>query len=132
MICERKHQWIGAFRALMSQGENVHISSLRLASRTHPAGQPASDLEASIRLRAGARAFEGKLFNIVSSELSHPDVIDVLARGNSVVHRKYRRGLPQRASMILASRRCADQRCVIRDEEGIVYGEIDVAKCVSA
>ncbi|PWK34277.1 carbon-nitrogen hydrolase family protein [Cupriavidus plantarum] len=127
LICGENTNALARF-ALMSQGENVHISSFSPRFPTHPAGQPAYDLEASIRLRAGAHAFEGKLFNIVSSSFLQPDVIDMLSRGNTAVHRNIDEA-SRSVSMILGPDGAPISE-VIRDGEGIAYAEIDVAKCV--
>ncbi len=127
LICGENTNSLARF-ALMSQGENVHISSFSPRFPTHPAGEPAYDLEASIRLRAGAHAFEGKLFNIVSSSFLQPDVISMLARDNPTVHRNIDEA-SRSVSMILGPDGAPISE-VIRDEEGIVYGNIDIARCV--
>lgn len=127
LICGENTNSLARF-ALMSQGENVHISSFSPRFPTHPAGVPAYDLEASIRLRAGAHAFEGKLFNIVSSSYLQPDVIDMLSHGNADVHRNIDEA-SRSVSMILGPDGAPISE-VIRDEEGIVYADIDIAKCV--
>lgn len=127
LICGENTNALARF-ALMSQGENVHISSFSPRFPTHPAGQPAYDLEASIRLRAGAHAFEGKLFNIVSSSFLQPDVIDMLSRGNPTVHRNIDEA-SRSVSMILGPDGAPISE-VIRDEEGIAYADIDIGKSV--
>ncbi len=127
LICGENTNSLARF-ALMSQGENVHISSFSPRFPTHPAGQPAYDLEASIKLRAGAHAFEAKLFNIVSSSYLQPETIDMLARGNPSVHRTIDEA-SRSVSMILGPDG-APISDVIRDDEGIAYADIDIAKCV--
>ncbi|HEY0201817.1 MAG TPA: carbon-nitrogen hydrolase family protein [Burkholderiaceae bacterium] len=127
LICGENTNSLARF-ALMSQGENVHISSFSPRFPTHPAGIPAYDLEASIRLRAGAHAFEGKLFNIVSSSYLQPAVIDMLSRGNPQVYRNIDEA-SRSVSMILGPDGAPISE-VIRDEEGIAYATIDIAKCV--
>ncbi|NSY62247.1 carbon-nitrogen hydrolase family protein [Rhizobium rhizogenes] len=127
LICGENTNSLARF-ALMSQGENVHISSFSPRFPTHPLGQSAYDLEASIRLRAGAHAFEAKLFNIVSSSFLQPDVIEMLSRGNKTVHDTIDQA-SRSVSMILGPDG-APISDVIRDSEGIAYADIDIAKCV--
>lgn len=127
LICGENTNSLARF-ALMAQGENVHISSFSPRFPTHPAGEPAYDLEASIRLRAGAHSFEGKLFNIVSSSFLQDDVIDMLSRDNPVVRRNIDEA-SRSVSMILGPDG-APISDVLRDGEGIAYAQVDVAKCV--
>ncbi|MDF3133555.1 carbon-nitrogen hydrolase family protein [Pseudomonas extremaustralis] len=114
--------------SLLAQGENVHISSFSPRWPTHPLGEAGYDLEASIRLRAGAHAFEGKLFNIVSSGFLPPEAIEMVCRDNPQVRRLLEES-PKSVSMILGPDGTAISE-TLRDEEGIVYGDIDLARCV--
>lgn len=127
LICGENTNALARF-ALLSQGENVHISSFSPRFPTHPAGEPAYDLEASIRLRAGAHAFEGKLFNIVSSGFLPPHVIDMISRGDERV-RQIIDEASKSVSMILGPDGTPISE-VLRDEEGIAYADIDIARCV--
>ena len=127
LVCGENTNALARF-ALLAQGENVHISSFSPRWPTHPPGEGGYDLEAAIRLRAGAHAFEGKLFNIVASGFLPPDAIDTISRGNGRV-RDLLEQSPKSVSMILGP----DGQPVsdtLRDEEGIVHAEIDLAKCV--
>ncbi|SEJ48865.1 MULTISPECIES: carbon-nitrogen hydrolase family protein [unclassified Variovorax] len=114
--------------SLLAQGENVHISSFSPRWPTHPPGEAAYDLEASIKLRAGAHAFEGKLFNIVASGFLPPAAIDMVARDN-LRARQLMEEASKSVSMILGPSGMPISE-VIRDGEGIAYAEIDLAKCV--
>lgn len=114
--------------SLLAQGENVHISSFSPRWPTHPPGEAAYDLEASIKLRAGAHAFEGKLFNIVSSGFLPPEAIDLVARDNPRA-RQLMEEASKSVSMILGPSGMPISE-VIRDGEGIAYADIDLAKCV--
>ncbi|HEY0233552.1 MAG TPA: carbon-nitrogen hydrolase family protein, partial [Afipia sp.] len=109
-------------------GENVHISSFSPRWPTHPPGEAAYDLEAAIRLRAGAHAFEGKLFNIVASGFLPPAAIDMISRDNTRV-----RQLLEEASKSVSTifgPGGAPICDVLKEEEGIVYADIDLASCV--
>ncbi len=68
--------------ALIAQGEQVHVASYSPRWPTHPVGDAGSyDLEAAIRIRSGAHAFEGKLFNVVSSGFLSDAAADIVCRG---------------------------------------------------
>ncbi|WP_158934764.1 carbon-nitrogen hydrolase family protein [Burkholderia sp. S171] len=127
LVCGENTNSLARF-ALLAQGENVHISSFSPRWPTHPPGEAAYDLEAAIRLRAGAHSFEGKLFNIVASGFLPPEAIDLISRDNSRA-RQLLEESPKSVSMIFGP----DGRVIsdtLRDEEGIVYADIDLAKCV--
>lgn len=114
---------------LMAQGEQVHISTYPPVWPTRPPHEGENyDLEQAIRIRAGAHAFEAKAFNIVAS--SHYDsrmraamaplgrevlaVLDESPKGVSMV-------IDPTGTVISA---------VQSGTEGIVYADIDVARCV--
>lgn len=127
LVCGENTNSLARF-ALLAQGENVHISSFSPRWPTHPPGEASYDLEAAIRLRAGAHSFEGKVFNIVASGFLSPESIDLIARDNSRA-RQLLEESPKSVSMIFGP----DGRVIsdtLRDEEGIVYADIDLAKCI--
>src|SRR5215472_9354511 len=67
LICGENTNPLARF-AHMADGEQVHISSYPPVWPTHSsAGTGNYDLAHAIRLRAGAHAFEGKVFNVVAS-----------------------------------------------------------------
>src|SRR5262249_21435671 len=67
LICGENTNPLARF-ALMAEGEQVHISSYPPVWPTRPPEGPGNyDLAQAIRIRAGAHAFEGKVFNIVAS-----------------------------------------------------------------
>ena len=115
--------------ALMAQGEQVHMSSYPPIWPTRPANQKgAYDLRRAIEIRAGSHAFEAKVFNVVASaavdgsmreRLAHLDrmALDTLAAA------------PRAVSMIIdpSGDVISD---VLAEDEGIVYAEIDIARCV--
>jgi len=127
LVCGENTNALARF-SLIAQGENVHISSFSPRWPTHPLGEGGYDLEAAIRLRAGAHSFEGKLFNVVASGFLPPEAIDMVSRGNKGV-RDLLEQSPKSVSMILGPDG-APISDTIRDEEGIVYADIDLAKCV--
>ncbi|MDE2167453.1 MAG: carbon-nitrogen hydrolase family protein [Alphaproteobacteria bacterium] len=114
---------------LMAQGEQVHVSTYPPVWPTRPASDGENyDLAQAIRIRAGAHAFEAKAFNIVASAPYDATmraamaplgkealaVLDASPKGVSMV-------IDPTGSVIGA---------VQSDREGLVYADIDVARCV--
>ena len=76
--------------ALMAQGEQVHMSSYPPVWPTRPVTEKGGyDLRRAIEIRAGAHAFEAKVFNIVASGAIDLSMRDVLARAST--SRRWRR-----------------------------------------
>ncbi len=127
LVCGENTNALARF-TLLAQGENVHISSFSPRWPTHPPGEAAYDLEAAIRLRAGAHAFEGKLFNIVASGFLPPVAIDLISRDNTRA-RQLLEEASKSVSMIIGPDGQPMGK-TLKEEEGIIYGEIDLARCV--
>jgi aliphatic nitrilase len=67
LICGENTNPLARF-TLMAEGEQVHISSYPPVWPTRPPDGPGNyDLAQAIRIRAGAHAFEAKVFNVVAS-----------------------------------------------------------------
>ncbi len=115
--------------ALIAQGEQVHISSYPPIWPTRPPGEAgAYDIESAIRIRAGAHSFEGKVFNIVASAFFDPATRDAVAAGDPKVA-AILDNTPRSISIILGPDGTPVSE-VRRDEEGILYADIDVGLCV--
>ena len=115
--------------ALIAQGEQVHISSYPPIWPTRPPGEAgAYDIESAIRIRAGAHSFEGKVFNIVASAFWDKNTRDAIAQGDARVA-AILDNTPRSVSIILGPDGLPVSD-IKRDEEGILYADIDVAKCV--
>ncbi|EPL6457057.1 nitrilase-related carbon-nitrogen hydrolase, partial [Providencia rettgeri] len=110
--------------ALLAQGELVHIASYIAL----PVAPKDYDMAEAIRLRASAHCFEGKVFTIVSCSTvseeiieamsaSHPEARELLARPNSAF-----------SGIIGPDGRVVGEPLI--DKEGIVYGEIDLNRCI--
>jgi nitrilase len=127
LVCGENTNALARF-SLLAQGENVHISSFSPRWPTHPLGEGGYDLEAAIRLRAGAHAFEGKLFNLVASGFLPNEAIEMVSRGNKDV-RDLLEQSPKSVSMILGPDGQPVSE-VIREDEGIAYADLDLTKCV--
>lgn len=128
LICGENTNPLSRF-TLMAEGEQVHISSYPPFWPTRPPSENrAYDLRRAIEIRAGAHAFEAKVFNIVSSGFADDGLKDAVCRGDSAL-RDIIEASPQSVSMILDPTG-SPVTVPLADSEGIVYGEIDTALSV--
>ena len=110
--------------ALLAQGELVHVASF-IGLPVTPADY---DMAEAIRVRATAHSFEGKVFTIVSCSTVSEEIVELMSTA-----------LPS-ARKLFDRRNCAfsgfigpDGRVIgepLIDDEGIVYAEIDLARCI--
>lgn len=115
---------------LMAQGEQLHISTYPPVWPTRPAGEPGGyDLEQAIRIRAGAHAFEAKVFNVVASACVDETMRRQLERvlGSSVLATID--NTPQAVSMVIGPAGLPVSE-VVSGEERLLYAEIDLSQCV--
>jgi aliphatic nitrilase len=129
LICGENTNPLARF-ALMAEGEQVHISSYPPVWPTRPPGGSGNyDLAQAIRIRAGAHAFEAKVFNVVASSC----VDQTLRRAiEAALGREPVRILeqsPRGVSMVLDPTGTPVGEALGRDE-GILYAEIDLAQSV--
>ncbi|HEY0291535.1 MAG TPA: carbon-nitrogen hydrolase family protein [Hansschlegelia sp.] len=115
--------------ALMAQGEQVHISTYPPAWPTRVPGQSAAyDLRRAIEIRAGAHAFEAKVFNIVCSATMDAAAKETLADGDAGLAEIIDR-TPAGVSMVLDP----TGSHVVEPHQGgetILYADIDTEACV--
>lgn len=115
--------------ALMAQGEQVHISTYPPAWPTRPPGESAAyDLKRAIEIRAGAHAFEAKVFNIVCSAVLDAGAKAILCEGDPALADLVDR-TPAGVSMILDPTG-SHVVAPTQGDETIVYADIDTAACV--
>jgi aliphatic nitrilase len=110
--------------SLLAQGELVHVANY-ISLPVAPADY---DMSEAIAIRTAAHSFEGKIFSIVACSTITEDMIEVAAAGDPEVAERMRR--PRSA---LSGIFGPDGRPVVEplvDEEGIVYAEIDLARCI--
>lgn len=110
--------------ALLAQGELIHIASYI----SPPVAPPDYDMAEAIKLRAIAHSFEGKLFTIVSCSIVSEEIITQM---ESIVPNA--RAKLERKSSAFSGIIGPDGRVVgepLIDEEGIVYAEIDLGRCI--
>ena len=115
--------------SMMAQGEQTHISSYPPVWPTHdPKDGGNYDLAHAIQLRAGAHSFEAKAFNVVASGFMDQPMFEYLKSLHPDAARILE-GSPRSVSLV-TNPSGESIVTVLRDEEGILYAEIDVAKCV--
>ncbi|MEP9367404.1 carbon-nitrogen hydrolase family protein [Xanthobacter sp. VNH20] len=115
--------------ALMAQGEQVHVSSYPPIWPTRPPSEEgAYDLRRAIEIRAGAHAFEAKVFNIVASGFVDAAMREAIGSVNKA-SLEIIDNSPRGISLVLGPTSAVESE-VLSDHEGILYAEIDTARCV--
>ncbi|MCC6781100.1 MAG: carbon-nitrogen hydrolase family protein [Hyphomicrobiales bacterium] len=126
LICGENTNPLSRF-ALMAEGEQVHISTYPPIWPTRPPSEAgAYDLRRAIEIRAGAHAFEGKVFNIVSSSFLDRGTKEAVGKGDKAIMAVMERS-PRSVSMVIGP----DGAVVgepLSESEGIVYADIDTAR----
>lgn len=115
--------------SLMAQGEQVHISSYPPVWPTRdPRDDGNYDLESAIRIRAGAHAFEAKVFNIVASgfmdENMRAQLLDVDRSVAAALE------LTPRGISVVIGPAGEPVSEILQKTEGILYQDIDINQCV--
>ena len=109
---------------LLAQGELVHIASY-IALPTAP---PDYDMAEAIKVRAQAHAFEGKLFTIVSCSTVSDEIITAMETIVPDARKRLERKNSAFSGFIGPDGRVIGEPLI--DDEGIVYAEIDLNKCI--
>lgn len=110
--------------ALLSQGEMVHVAnyiSLPVAPEDY-------DMAEAIKLRAMAHSFEGKLFSIVSCSTISEEIIATLEKEVPDIRKRLSRKRSAFTGFIGPTGALVSEPLI--DEEGIVYADIDLNKCI--
>lgn len=110
--------------ALIAEGELVHVASYI----SLPVAPPDYDMAEAIKVRAAAHSFEGKLFTVVSCSTVSEEIIRALEADFPKA-----RALLSRKSSAFSGVLGPDGRVIgqpLIDEEGIVYADIDLARCI--
>lgn len=128
LICGENTNTLARF-ALLAQGEQVHISTYPpIWPFQRPEKGKSYNLTNAITLRAAAHAFEGKVFNIVSSGVLDEDAIEQLAQGDETIEATLRNA-PEPVSLIVGP-----TGEVISDTlvgmEGMVEADIDISESI--
>jgi nitrilase len=109
---------------LLAQGELVHVASY-ISLPVAPADY---DMSEAIAIRTAAHCFEGKLFSIVACSTITEEMIEIAAGDNAVIAERMRRKRSALSGIFGPDGRPLVDPLV--DEEGIVYAEIDLARCI--
>jgi aliphatic nitrilase len=110
--------------ALLAQGELVHVASY-ISLPVAPADY---DMAEAIKLRAMAHCFEGKVFTVVSCSTISEEIIDTLSESHPHLRDLLRRKNSAFSGIIGPDGRTIGEPLI--DEEGIVYADIDLARCI--
>lgn len=110
--------------ALLAQGELVHASCY-IALPVAPADYDMAD---AIAVRTAAHSFEGKVFSVVACSTISPEIVDALAGDDEELRKQFTRPRSALSGIFGPDGRPVTEPLV--DEEGIVYGEIDLARCI--
>ncbi|MFI9274414.1 carbon-nitrogen hydrolase family protein [Kitasatospora sp. NPDC052896] len=109
---------------LLAQGELVHAASY-IALPVAPADY---DMAEAIAVRTAAHCFEGKLFSVVACSTVSPEMVDLIAGDDPEVRKQLARPHSALSGIFGPDGRPVGEPLV--DEEGIVYAEIDLGRCI--
>lgn len=109
---------------LLSQGELIHIANYI----SLPVAPPDYNMAEAIKIRAAAHSFEGKLFTIVSCSTISKEIMDILKDDVPNVEELLTRKNSAFSGIIGPNGAVVGEPLI--DEEGIVYADIDLKKCI--
>ena len=110
--------------SLLAQGELIHIANYI----SLPVAPPDYDMAEAIKIRAAAHSFEGKLFTIVSCSTITKEIIDVMKQDVPNAEELLTRKNSAFSGIIGPNGAVIGEPLI--DEEGIVYADIDLSKCI--
>lgn len=109
---------------LLAQGELVHIANYI----SLPVAPPDYDMAEAIKIRAAAHSFEGKLFTLVSCSTISPEIIQAMQADVPNAAELLTRKSSAFTGIIGPNGAVIGQPLI--DDEGIVYADIDLEKCI--
>lgn len=109
---------------LLSQGELIHIANYI----SLPVAPPDYNMAEAIKIRAAAHSFEGKLFTIVSCSTITKEIIDTMKDDVPNAEELLTRKNSAFSGVIGPNGAVIGEPLI--DEEGIVYADIDLSKCI--
>ncbi|KOU35071.1 carbon-nitrogen hydrolase family protein [Streptomyces sp. WM6378] len=109
---------------LLAQGELVHAASYIAL----PVAPEDYDMADAIAVRTAAHCFEGKVFSVVACSTISPEIVDTVAGDDQDVRRMLARPRSALSGIFGPDGRPVTDPLI--DDEGIVYADIDLAKCV--
>jgi aliphatic nitrilase len=129
LICGENTNPLARF-ALMAEGEQVHIASYPPVWPTRPPDGPGNyDLAQAIRIRAGAHAFEAKVFNLVAASCVDQTLRHAIEAALGREALRMVEQSPRGISVVLDPTGAPLGEALSRDE-GILYALIDLAQSV--
>src|SRR6516225_8489888 len=129
LICGENTNPLARF-ALMAEGEQVHVSSYPPVWPTRPPEGPGNyDLAQAIRIRAGAHAFEAKVFNVVASSCVDDTLRHAIEAALRSEPLRILEQSPRGISVVVVPTGTPQGGALCRDE-GILYADIDLARSV--
>lgn len=109
---------------LLAQGELIHIANYIAL----PVAPPDYNMAEAIKIRAAAHSFEGKLFTIVSCSTISKEIMNILKQDVPNVEEILSRKNAAFSGFIGPNGALIGEPII--DDEGIVYAEIDLEKCI--
>ena len=109
---------------LLTQGELIHIANYI----SLPVAPPDYNMAEAIKIRAAAHSFEGKLFTIVSCSTITKEIIDIMKEDVPNAEELLTRRNSAFSGVIGPNGAVIGEPLI--DEEGIVYADIDLSKCI--
>ena len=109
---------------LLSQGELIHIANYI----SLPVAPPDYNMAEAIKIRAAAHSFEGKLFTIVSCSTISKEIMEVLKPDVPNIQELLTRKSSAFSGIIGPNGAVVGEPLI--DDEGIVYADIDLEKCI--
>lgn len=109
---------------LLSQGELIHIANYI----SLPVAPPDYNMAEAIKIRAAAHSFEGKLFTVVSCSTISKEIMDVLKPDVPNIEELLTRKSSAFSGIIGPNGAVVGEP--LFDDEGIVYADIDLEKCI--
>lgn len=109
---------------LLSQGELIHIANYI----SLPVAPPDYNMAEAIKIRAAAHSFEGKLFTIVSCSTISKEIMEILKPDVPNVEELLTRKNSAFSGIIGPNGAVVGEPLI--DDEGIVYADIDLEKCI--
>lgn len=109
---------------LLAQGELIHIANYI----SLPVAPPDYNMAEAIKIRAAAHSFEGKLFTIVSCSTITSEIIETMKEDVPNAEELLTRKNSAFTGFIGPTGAVVGEPLI--DEEGIVYADIDLAKCI--
>ena len=109
---------------LLTQGELIHVANYI----SLPVAPPDYDMADAIKIRAAAHSFEGKLFTIVSCSTISQEIKDALREDVPNVDELLTRKNSAFSGFIGPNGAVIGTPLI--DDEGIVYADIDLEKCI--